>query len=49
MLSARCRRAHRDCRHTRCVALRDHPDIEAVVFCCFSAEDLKVYEALLPM
>ena len=28
-------------------ALIDHPDIEAVVFCCFSAADLAVYQRAL--
>ena len=30
-------------------AVIDHPSIEEVVFCCFSAEDLKIYETLLSL
>ena len=30
-----------------CLALADHPAIEEVVFCCFSAADLAAYERLL--
>ena len=28
-------------------ALIDHPEIEAVIFCCFSAADLAVYQSIL--
>jgi O-acetyl-ADP-ribose deacetylase (regulator of RNase III) len=30
-------------------AASEHPSIEEVIFCCFSAEDLKVYEELLSL
>jgi O-acetyl-ADP-ribose deacetylase len=30
-------------------AVGDHPGIEEVVFCCFSAEDLKLYQTLLSL
>jgi O-acetyl-ADP-ribose deacetylase (regulator of RNase III) len=30
-------------------AVRDHPSIQEVIFCCFSAEDLEIYERWLPL